>query len=183
MWAFRRHRLYRACVPAGHVLPLKGHWGTVGDAASTELLSPWNKASVVVVTLYGAVVPWDIPPRCTRLCKSAPVANSPVRGQSSVEGSRRRCPTSRRDGSSVGDVFTVVAHFGAVAPVGHTSSLYRLSKSAPAANSPVRGQSSVEREPPPVFHVPQGQKLGRTKNITVPRKRPFRDETNDEKNN
>ena len=57
----------------------------------------------------------------------------------------------------------------------------RLCKSAPAANSPVRGQSSVEREPPPVFHVPQGQKLGRTKNITVPRKRPFRDETKDEK--
>ena len=136
---------------------------------------------VVGDVLYRTVVPsGHIPVRC-QTQGTATVTNSPVRGQSSVEGSRRRCSTSRRDGSSVGDVFTVVAHFGAVAPVGHTSSLYRLSKSAPAANSPVRGQSSVEREPPPVFHVPQGQKLGRTKNITVPRKRPFRDETKDEK--
>ena len=48
---------YRACVPAGHVLPLKGHWGTVGDAASTELVSLRDKASIVVVAPYGAVTP------------------------------------------------------------------------------------------------------------------------------
>lgn len=158
MGILRERRLYRACVPAGHISPLKGRCGVGRNCLSTELPSLRDNASVGVATFYRACVPagqcirqgGDLLPSC---CSCGTM-----------------CPS------------WLLRHTE-LAPLGHTSSLYRLSKSAPVANSPVRGQSSVEREPPPVFHVPQGQKLGRTKNITVPRKRPFRDETNDEKNN
>jgi hypothetical protein len=130
--------------------------GSVGNAVSTELASLRDKVSVEVLAFYRASVPMG---QGIRRGGDFYRASVPLE-----QGVRRGCYALR-----------------SCCPLGHSSSLYRLSKSAPVANSPVRGQSSVEREPPPVFHVPQGQKLGRTKNITVPRKRPFRDETKDEK--
>ena len=43
--------------PRRFVSPLKGHWGSVGNAVSTELVSLRDKASIVVVAPYGAVTP------------------------------------------------------------------------------------------------------------------------------
>ena len=82
-------------------MPLKGRWEPSVNAVPTELVSLRDKVSVVVVAPYGAVVPAGHPPSVYRLCKSAPVANSPVRGQSSVEGKRRQYPRPDRDESSV----------------------------------------------------------------------------------
>ena len=125
-------------------MPLKGHWEPVRERRSYRACVPAGHVS----PLKGRC---GVGRECRLYRACVPAGQGIRRGgdfyRASVpleQGVRRGCYALR-----------------SCCPLGHSSSVYRLSKSAPVANSPVRGQSSVEREPPPMSHVPQGRELGR----------------------